>query len=184
MRKTRIKREIIIYCSIILGTLLFSLIVQQYFFQPYTVKGDSMNPTLQEGNRIIINKLSNYQRFDLVVLHSPHDQDEYLVKRIIGVAGEKIEYIDDQLYINNQKVSEPHLHKYLQHIPTYERFTENFSTEELVNDGIIPHGFVLVLGDNRRISRDGRHFGLTPVSDIVGEVDVKYWPLTDLKLMH
>ncbi|TYR79763.1 signal peptidase I [Priestia megaterium] len=183
MIKNNMKRELLIYSCIIIGTLLFSLIIQHYFFQPYTVKGDSMNPTLQEGNRIIINKFSDYERFDLVVLHAPYSND-FLVKRIIGVPGEKIDYIDDQLYINNKQVDEPHLHKHLQHIPVYERFTENFSTAEFSADGIIPEGFVLVLGDNRRISRDGRHFGLTPISSIVGEVNVKYWPLNDIEIMN
>lgn len=179
----KLKREILTYTSVILGTVLLSVVVQHYWFQPYTVKGDSMKPILHEGNRIIINKHSKLERFDIVVLQAPYSSD-FLVKRIVGLPGETVEYKDDVLYINNKVKKEPHLHKYLSKVPAYERFTENFSTYELSQDGTIPDGYVLVLGDNRRISRDGRHFGLTPISSIRGEVNMKYWPLKEMTLMH
>ncbi|MCM3771841.1 MULTISPECIES: signal peptidase I [Priestia] len=183
MINKKIKREILTYTSVILGTVLLSIVVQHYWFQPYTVKGDSMKPILHEGNRIIINKHSKLERFDIVVLQAPYSSD-FLVKRIVGLPGETVEYKDDVLYINNKVKKEPHLHKYLSKVPVYERFTENFSTYELSPDGTIPDGYVLVLGDNRRISRDGRHFGLTPISSIMGEVNMKYWPLKEITLMH
>ncbi len=183
MINKKIKREILTYTSVILGTVLLSVVVQHYWFQPYTVKGDSMKPILHEGNRIIINKHSKLERFDIVVLQAPYSSD-FLVKRIVGLPGETVEYKDDVLYINNKVKKEPHLHKYLSKVPVYERFTENFSTYELSPDGTIPDGYVLVLGDNRRISRDGRHFGLTPISSIMGEVNMKYWPLKEMTFMH
>ncbi|MDM8147895.1 signal peptidase. Serine peptidase. MEROPS family S26A [Priestia megaterium] len=183
MVNKKLKREILTYISVILGTVLLSVVVQHYWFQPYTVKGDSMKPILHEGNRIIINKHSKLERFDIVVLQAPYSSD-FLVKRIVGLPGETVEYKDDVLYINNKVKKEPHLHKYLSKVPAYERFTENFSTYELSQDGTIPDGYVLVLGDNRRISRDGRHFGLTPISSIMGEVNMKYWPLKEMTLMH
>ncbi len=183
MVNKKIKREILTYTSVILGTVLLSVVVQHYWFQPYTVKGDSMKPILHEGNRIIINKHSKLERFDIVVLQAPYSSD-FLVKRIVGLPGETVEYKDDVLYINNKVKKEPHLHKYLSKVPAYERFTENFSTYELSPDGTIPDGYVLVLGDNRRISRDGRHFGLTPISSIMGEVNMKYWPLKEITFMH
>ncbi len=183
MVNKKIKREILTYTSVILGTVLLSVVVQHYWFQPYTVKGDSMKPILHEGNRIIINKHSKLERFDIVVLQAPYSSD-FLVKRIVGLPGETVEYKDDVLYINNKVKKEPHLHKYLSKVPAYERFTENFSTYELSPDGTIPDGYVLVLGDNRRISRDGRHFGLTPISSIMGEVNMKYWPLKEMTFMH
>jgi signal peptidase I len=151
MINKKIKREILTYTSVILGTVLLSVVVQHYWFQPYTVKGDSMKPILHEGNRIIINKHSKLERFDIVVLQAPYSSD-FLVKRIVGLPGETVEYKDDVLYINNKVKKEPHLHKYLSKVPVYERFTENFSTYELSPDGTIPDGYVLVLGDNRRIS--------------------------------
>ncbi len=141
-----------------------------------------MMPTLHEGNKIIIGKLSKPDRFDLVVIKAPFS-DDYLVKRVIGLPGEEIEYKDDVLYINGKPKDEPHLREYRNNLLKQDQLTEDFSIEDVSLSNKIPKDHVLVLGDNRLVSRDGRHFGLTPTDAIVGEVHVTYWPINELKLV-
>lgn len=141
-----------------------------------------MMPTLHEGNKIIIGKLSKPDRFDLVVLKAPFG-DDFLVKRVIGLPGEEVEYKDDVLYVNGKPLKEPHLNEYRNYLSAPDQLTEDFSVEDVSLSKRIPANHILVLGDNRLVSRDGRHFGVTPIDDVVGEVHVTYWPIDELKVV-
>jgi signal peptidase I len=182
-----VKGEIWSYVKTLVIALILSFLIQQFLFQPYTVKGQSMMPNLQEGNKIIINKMNYHyskpERFDMVVLKAPYS-DEFLVKRIIGLPGETVEYQNDVLFINHKPQKEPYLDQYKQHLLPFEKFTEDFTLKEITDESRIPEGYVLVLGDNRRVSRDGRHFGLIKINTIVGEVNMRYWPIKEVSFMN
>ena len=182
-----VKKEIWSYVKTLVVALILSFLIQQFLFQPYTVKGQSMMPNLEEGNKIIINKI-NYlhnqpERFDMVVLKSP-TADEYLVKRVIGLPGETVEYQDDVLFINSKPQKEPYLDDYKKQLLPFEQLTADFTLKEITDESKIPDGYILVLGDNRRVSRDGRHFGLVKIDSVVGEVNMRYWPLKEVTFMN
>lgn len=182
------KSELWSYVKTIILAIILSFFIQHFFFQPYTVKGDSMLPNLKDGNKIVVNKV-NYkygkpQRADLIVLKSPEHKEEYLVKRIVGLPGENISFKNDVLYVNGQKTAEPYLSKAKQEKLPYEQVTNDFTLKEIVGLAKIPKDYVLVLGDNRPISNDGRHFGLIKIDNIVGEVNMRYWPLNKISFMH
>ncbi|RRN72580.1 signal peptidase I [Peribacillus simplex] len=156
------------------------ILIRTFFFSSYDVEGDSMQPTLEDGNKLVVNKI-NYQiqdinRFDIIVFHA-NAQEDY-VKRVIGIAGDSIRYKDDWLYVNGEKVDEPYLEKYKVGSPGQD-FTGDFTLKELTGMTTVPKGKLFVMGDNRLESADSRHFGYIPVENVVGKVDVRYWPIKE-----
>ena len=109
-----------------------------------------MMPTLQDGNKLVVNKIgyqiSDLNRFDVIVFHANEEED--YVKRIIGLPGDKIEFLEDQFYINGKKVEEPYLAIYRKEI-LGERLTGNFTLQEITGENVVPEGYIFVLGDNR-----------------------------------
>ncbi|OLS36488.1 signal peptidase I [Bacillus sp. MRMR6] len=163
-----------------IGFIIFAFI-RTFFFSNYVVEGESMMPTLQDGNKLVVNKLGyqvgDLNRFDVIVFHANEKED--FVKRIIGLPGDKIEYKNDQLYINGKKYEEPFLSIYKQEIVGI-KLTEDFSLREKTGENIVPDGKLFVMGDNRLGSWDSRHFGFISVNQVVGKVDLRYWPLSEM----
>lgn len=150
----KIVKEILEYVIIIVAVLLF----RHFLYSPIRVSGSSMEPTLYDADIMILNKIgyriNGLKRFDVVVVNY---ENEKIIKRVIGLPGEYIEYKDDILYVNGEIVEE-----------SYDRkITSDFSLEDL---GIktIPKDKYLVLGDNRPISKDSRIIGLVDKKDIEG----------------
>lgn len=144
-----------------------AMLVQAFIVKPFTVHQSSMEPTLADGDRILINRLSyslrEPERGDVVVFHSPLDDSQDLVKRVVGIPGDTISVRDGDLYVNGAAVDEPYL---------LQRGFRGGLTEALV-----PLGTVFVLGDNRDESGDSRIFGPISVESIVGCAFAVYWPL-------
>ncbi|BBW97203.1 signal peptidase I [Geobacillus icigianus] len=151
-----------------------------FVFSPYIVEGKSMMPTLENGNWLVVNKLSYdigpIHRFDVIVFHATRNED--YVKRVIGLPGDRIEYKNDVLYVNGKRMDEPYLRPYKQRLAG-GKLTGDFTLEEVTGKTRVPPGCVFVLGDNRLGSWDSRHFGFVKISRIVGKVDLRYWPLNE-----
>ena len=138
------------------------------------VVGPSMSPTLEEGSVLIVNKLvyhvKDIGRNDIVVIM----QDEkYMVKRVVGLPGEYVEYKDDYVIVNGETFKE-------NFIDTTKVHTNNFSVKDLGYD-VIPEGKYLVLGDNRENSLDSRDYGLVDRKEIVGRAWIRIWPFSQAK---
>jgi signal peptidase I len=162
----------------LLVSFLLVIMIRALFFSNYVVEGHSMNPTLEEGNFLMVNKMvyafSVPARFDVVVFHQDNTEEDY-VKRVIGLPGDKIEYKRDMLYVNDALVLEPFISSDNLRI-LGGNFTGDFTLEELTGVEKVPKGHVFVIGDNRLGSRDSRHFGFIKMEDIVGKVHIRYWP--------
>ena len=178
------KKEIIEWIITIIIAVILFFVIRMFLFITYSVEGDSMFPTLKDGDKLIINKigyqLTEIEQGDVVVFHA-NDQDDY-VKRIIATPGDTFKYEDDQLFVNDQKVSEPYLETLKSNVGG--RVTENIEMKNI--DGVegqskIPEDHYLVLGDNRINSKDSRHFGLIERDQIVGEVSLRYFPFDTFK---
>lgn len=142
-----------------------------------------MQPTLVEGDKLIVNKM-NYQigdinRFDIIVFRA--NVGENYVKRVIGLQGDNIRYQDDRLYINGKKVAEPYLDHFMEGYPEQD-FTGDFTLKELTGISKVPNGKLFVMGDNRLESEDSRHFGYISIDKVVGKVDLRYWPIKEFNL--
>lgn len=151
-------KEILSYVLVIILVLL----VKQFIITPIKVNGASMNDTLLNKDIMILDKISynfsDIKRFDIVVIKK---DKEYLIKRIIGLPGEKIEYKDNKLYVNDEVIEENFKHKE----------TENFILEET-----IPDGYYFVVGDNRPDSLDSRVIGLIKEEEILGKTSLTLFP--------
>lgn len=163
-----------------IGIIVFAF-VRTFFFSNYVVEGESMMPTLQNGNKLVVNKIGydvkDLQRFDVIVFHANKKED--FVKRIIGLPGDKIEYRDDHLFVNGRKLEEPFLDVYRKRAGG-GKLTGDFTLTEITGEQIVPKGKLFVLGDNRLGSWDSRHFGFISTGQVVGKVDLRYWPLNEV----
>jgi len=162
-----------------------AVIIRYFLFTPIVVDGESMMPTLKDGDRMIVNKIGytigKPDRFDIVVFHAPEGKD--YIKRVIGLPGDYIEYKDDQLYINGEPFDEPYLDEYKSEI-TDGTLTQDFTLKDIDPSlEVIPEGYVFVMGDNRRYSKDSRHIGVVSEEKIIGNTNVVFWPLSDMKLV-
>ncbi|MFP7171328.1 signal peptidase I [Terribacillus sp. 7520-G] len=154
-------------------------IFRTFFYFPSTVYGESMAPTLEDQNKIIISRIGEINRFDEVVFHAP-DQDASYVKRVIGVPGDTIEYKNDVLYVNGKKHREPYLKEMKEAMQGDALFTNNFKLRDVIGEDTIPDGYLFVMGDNRRNSKDSRMFGLIPQDSVIGEVKFRYYPFPQI----
>ena len=160
----KILKEWVSYFLIILAILLIRL----FIITPVRVDGPSMNPTLENKQILLLSKYSkHYERFDIVVFNYAKQK---LVKRIIGLPGEKIEFKNNKLYINNKEIEEDFGHME----------TEDFSLSDIGYE-TIPDNMYFLVGDNRTNSLDSRYIGLVSDSDIECVVHFSIWPLKKIK---
>lgn len=154
--------------------ILVVLLVFLYVISFQQILGPSMQPNLRADDVVILDKLkyrvSSIKRFDIVALD--YKDSKYLVKRVIGIPGDTIEYKDNVLYVNGNSVKEEFLADNV--------ITNDFSLMS-IGYSSIPDDMYLVLGDNRGNSMDGRDFGLVNKSQIKGKVWFRFWPITKFK---
>ncbi|KHE67120.1 signal peptidase I [Halobacillus sp. BBL2006] len=166
----------------ILFALLLAFVFRSFMFASYIVDGESMEPTLYDGNLLMVNKVvydwKDIGRKDVIVFHA-NEKEDY-VKRVIGVGGDEIEVKDDQLYVNGELVDEHYLDSLRPHdgLP----FTDDFTLQQVTGQKKVPEGKLFVMGDNRRDSLDSRYFGFVNIETVVGKVDVRYWPFSQVAL--
>ncbi|MFJ8459437.1 signal peptidase I [Lysinibacillus xylanilyticus] len=166
--------------------LMLTFVIKQFLFTPVLVKGASMMPTLVDHDRVIVNKigptLQSYDRFDIVVIEM--NEETNYIKRIIGLPGDKIEYKDDQLYINGEKYNEPYLDQYKKELKDTGTLTYDFTLEQNLGETTVPEGHYFVLGDNRRVSNDSRNpeVGFISEEQIMGTTNIICWPMEHIDL--
>lgn len=150
------------------------LFIITFVFGVTSVVGSSMSPTLKDGEVLILNKFkyrfSDIKREDIISLK--YADTKYLIKRVIGLPGEKVEIINNKLYINGIEYVEEYLSKELNY--------QDFKLSDL-NYTVIPDDMYLVLGDNRENSLDSRKIGLIKKEDIEGKIAFRFWPINKLK---
>jgi signal peptidase I len=142
----------------------------------FVVEGLSMQPYFESGQFLIISRahynLGEPQRGDIIVFHLPLNKERDFIKRIIGLPSEAIEIRDTQIYVDGKLLIEPYLNE--------PCIAENCS------DGFwqLAAGQYFVMGDNRNYSSDSRTFGAISREFIVGNVMIRYWPVSDLTWIH
>jgi signal peptidase I len=156
----------------IIPALLIALAINFFVAQPTLVRGYSMEPTLHQEERLLVEKISyrfrQPQRGDIIVLKVAQEPIP-LVKRVIALPGETVEIRQGKVYVNGQHLDEP----YLGQTPYGN-----------MNARQVPAGSIFVLGDNRNNSNDSRAFGMVPLDDILGKAWLRYWPLNQAGLVR
>lgn len=173
----KVKKEVMEWVKVFALAIVFALIITQ-FIKPTLVRGASMYSTLEEGDYLIINRMSykfkEQDRGDIIVFESDLKQDDGsikdLVKRVIGVGGDHVVIENSKVYVNDKELNEPYIH--------------NEITEGDI-DTVVPEGKVFVLGDNREISLDSRYeqVGFIDDSDILGKVVIRLYPFNKIGLI-
>ena len=183
--ETPSSRWIVELVGVVVVAILIAVLLRTFVVATYSIPSGSMEPTLQVGDRIVVNKLSydlhGVDRTNIVVFSTPPNEDcggapvADLVKRVIGLPGEIISLQDGNVYINGRLLPEPFLPPDVRH-DTYPGPAGN--PYALQHAYRIPAGDVYVMGDNRPASCDSRYWGPIPESTIVGKVDLRIWPLS------
>lgn len=173
----KVKKEIFEWVKVFALAIVFAFIITQ-FIKPTLVRGDSMYSTLEEGDYLIINRMSykfkEPERGDIIVFESDLQQDDGsskdLVKRVIGVSGDTVKIENSKVYVNGEELVEPYI--------------DDEVTEGDI-DTVVPEDSVFVLGDNREISLDSRYdsVGFINGSDILGKVFVRLYPFNKIGLL-
>lgn len=174
----KVKKEIFEWVKVFALAIVFAFIITQ-FIKPTLVRGDSMYSTLEEGDYLIINRMSykfkEPKRGDIIVFESDLQQEDGsskdLVKRVIGVSGDKVKIENSKVYVNGEELVEPYI---------------NDEVTEGDVDTVVPKNSVFVLGDNREISLDSRYesVGFIDDSDILGKVFVRLYPFNKIGLLE
>ena len=153
----------------------FIIVGGVYFFlgRPFTVSGASMYPTLHNGDRMVLSKVGDVHRFDVVILKAPDENVEY-IKRVIGMPGDTVEMKSGVLYINGKKVDQPFINT--EALAKQTVFIDDFTLESLTGESKVPEGKYFVLGDNRGVSKDSRMIGFIDRSAIEGKAVFTIWP--------
>lgn len=135
------------------------------------VDGFSMAPTLQDGEYVLVSKLSyrlgEPQRGDIIVFRYPGQPKQDLIKRIIGLPGDVVEVREKTVYVNGRALAE----SYIAAAPLYSGAWQ------------VPAGFLFVLGDNRNDSSDSHSWGLLPIENVIGKAILIYWPPLEWKII-
>ncbi|MCM1371314.1 MAG: signal peptidase I [Clostridium sp.] len=162
----KVLKELIPYFIIILIVVL----IRSFIITPVRVSGDSMYPTLKDKDIVILKKFDkSIERFNIVVFNY---EGKKLIKRVIGLPGEHIKYVNGNLYINNEKIDDMDL------IPE----TSDFYLQSLGYD-VIPDNYYFVMGDNRGISQDSRVIGLISKKDITGVGVFRIYPFNKIGIV-
>jgi signal peptidase I len=172
-----VRRTVLEWVAVIGGGIVIALVVEAFLVQAFWIPSPSMVPTLEVGDRVLVNKLSyrfhDVHRGDVVVFERPpgasnggDSEIKDLIKRVVGIEGDRIETRDGRLYVNRELIDEPYL--------------EPGVRTDMSEPVTVPEGHIFVMGDNRTNSEDSRVFGPVDEDTIVGRAFVKVLPLTDL----
>ena len=159
-------------------TLIIFLVIQNFVAQPYQVKQQSMERTLEPEQYVLVDKLTprfdTYKRGDIVVFKPPEDwgeDDTPFIKRVIGEGGDTVEIRDDgHVYVNDVELDEPYVY-------ADENGDPQATTAPLdQTTWTIPEGELFLMGDHRSNSADSRTFGPVEVDQVIGRAWLRYWP--------
>lgn len=178
VKETSIFKELLGWIVYIVAIVVLTYVVITFVGQRTQVSGESMMPTLEDGDNLIVDKITyrftDPERYDIIVFPYQYEEDTYYIKRIVGLPGETIQIIDGVLYVNGEDIG------------------ENYGAEMMSAAGIAIEPIVLgddeyfVLGDNRNNSSDSRDVSVGVINgeDIIGRAWVRIWPLTSIGVIQ
>lgn len=153
----------------IVPAIVIALLIHVFLAQATRVYGQSMEPNLHTDERLVIEKFSYHfhgpRRGDVVVLRDPGGSPELLIKRVVGLPGERVTLADGRVYIDGRPLDEPYLDQ---------------RTQGGGKSWVVPPLSVFVMGDNRSASRDSRIFGPVALEELIGRALFRYWPLGEV----
>ena len=185
-KKEKIKSKVQEYIEAIIIAILIALVIRTFVMQAFKIPSRSMVPTLLVGDQLLVNKfiygvkipflrktiipVTNPEKGDIVVFIYPNDRSKDFIKRVIGIAGDKIEIKNKRIFINDKEYSD-----------SYGVYSDNLiypgAIQPRDNFGpvTVPQGSLFVMGDNRDESSDSRYWGFVDIKDVEGKAFIIYW---------
>ena len=169
----RVGEELVAWLKTFASAAVYATLIVTFGFQVARVEGKSMEPTLEDQDRLIVNKaiykfFEDPQPGDIVMHYYPADPDKSFVKRIIAEAGDTVRIEDGEVYVNE--------------VPFPDAIPPEFRSHEDYGPEVVQDAYYFVMGDHRNNSSDSRTWGQVPKKYIVGKVQLRWWPLTDAKM--
>ena len=169
----RAGQEVVAGLKTLVSAAVYATLIVTFGFQVARVDGLSMAPTLEDHDRLIVNKLvyelGEPRPGDIVMLYYPLNPEKMFVKRVIAKEGDSVRIVDGHVYVND--------------IPLHDDYVPaEFRSHDDWGPQVVQQGYYFVMGDHRNNSSDSRHWGPVPKKYIVGKVKVRWWPLQDAKI--
>jgi signal peptidase I len=169
----RMGTEILAAAQTLISAAVYATLIVTFGFQVARVDGLSMAPTLEDHDRLIVNKLvyelGEPRPGDIVMLYYPLNPEKMFVKRVIAREGDTVRIVDGRVYVNDIPLRDDY-------VPAEFRSHDDWGPQ------VIPQGYYFVMGDHRNNSSDSRQWGSVPKKYIVGKVKVRWWPLQDARI--
>lgn len=167
-RMAMVQEEFVAWLKTLFSAAVYAVLIVTFGFQVARVEGQSMAHTLEDKDRLIVNKLvyriSEPRRGDIVMLYYPLNPDKSFVKRVIAEEGDSVRIVDGRVYVND--------------IPLQDDYVaDEFRSHDDWGPQNIPEGYYFVMGDHRNNSSDSRHWGMVPKRYIIGKVQLRWWPV-------
>jgi signal peptidase I len=168
-RLAQLQEELIAWFKTLISAAVYAILIVTFGFQIARVEGQSMAPTLEDQDRLIVNKLvyriGEPRRGDIVMLYYPLNPDKSFVKRVIAEEGDQVRIVDGRVYVNDIPLNDDY-------VPAEFRSHDDWGPQ------VIPEGYYFVMGDHRNNSSDSRQWGMVPKKYITGKVQLRWWPVT------
>jgi signal peptidase I len=164
----RLGEELVAWLKTLASAAVYATLIVTFGFQVARVEGMSMAPTLQDQDRLIVNKLAyrlgDPKVGDIVMLYYPLKPEKSFVKRIIAEEGDQVRIVDGRVFRND--------------VPLDDSFVpQEYRSHDDWGPRVIDEGYYFVMGDHRNNSSDSRHWGLVPKKYIIGKVQLRWWPM-------
>jgi signal peptidase I len=169
----RLGEELVAWLKTLASAAVYATLIVTFGFQVARVEGMSMAPTLQDQDRLIVNKLAyrigDPKVGDIVMLYYPLKPEKSFVKRIIAEEGDQVRIVDGKVFRNDVQLDDSF-------VPADYRSHDDWGPQ------VIPEGYYFVMGDHRNNSSDSRHWGFVPKKYIIGKVQLRWWPMGHAKV--
>jgi signal peptidase I len=168
IRFAQVKEELVAWVKTLMSAAVYAVLIVTFLFQVARVEGQSMAPTLEDQDRLIVNKLvyriGEPRRGDIVMLYYPLNPDKSFVKRVIAEEGDTVRIVDGRVYVNDIPLKDDYV-------------ASEYRSHDDWGPQVIPEGYDFVMGDHRNNSSDSRHWGMVPKKYIIGKVQIRWWPV-------
>jgi signal peptidase I len=168
IRVAQVKEELVAWVKTLMSAAVYAVLIVTFLFQVARVEGQSMAPTLEDQDRLIVNKLAyrigEPRRGDIVMLYYPLNPEKSFVKRVIAEEGDTVRIVDGRVYVNDIPLKDDYV-------------ASEYRSHDDWGPQVIPEGYDFVMGDHRNNSSDSRHWGMVPKKYIIGKVQIRWWPV-------
>jgi signal peptidase I len=172
-RLALVRDELIAWFKTLASAAVYATLIVTFGFQVARVEGMSMAPTLEDQDRLIVNKLAyrigEPHHGDIVMLYYPIDPNKSFVKRVIAEEGDTVRIVDGHVFVNEAPLDDSYV-------------PDDFRDHNDWGPQVVPEGYYFVMGDHRNNSSDSRHWGWVPKKYIIGKVQIRWWPVPTARI--